>query len=63
MKMASIFRTASNAMGEIVVDLWSRAFDAISASSKNLRLACAQHAASVIRLAFGSGLYGVLKPE
>ena len=34
--------------GEIAAVLRLRAFEATSASSKNLRLACAQHAASVI---------------
>jgi hypothetical protein len=37
--MASNFCTASNAIGEIVLGLPLRAFDAMSASSKNLRRA------------------------
>jgi len=45
---ASNFCTAANAIGEIIVALLPRAFDATSASSKNLRRACAQHAASTI---------------
>jgi hypothetical protein len=38
-KIASNFRTASNAIGEIVVGFPLRAFEAISASSNSLRLA------------------------
>jgi hypothetical protein len=45
---ASIFWTASKAIAEMAGDALPRAFEAMSASSKNLRLACAQHAASVI---------------
>src|SRR5712671_471034 len=41
MNTASIFCTASNAIGEITADVLPRAFEAMSASSKNLRLACA----------------------
>jgi hypothetical protein len=47
-KMASNFPTASKAIGEIVVGFPLRGFEAISASSNSLRLACAQHPASVI---------------
>jgi hypothetical protein len=38
------FCTASNAIGEITADVLLRAFEAMSASSKNLHLACAQRA-------------------
>ncbi|SEF12754.1 hypothetical protein SAMN05444161_8821 [Rhizobiales bacterium GAS191] len=55
MKIASIFRTASKAIGEMVVDFRLRAFAAMSASSNSLRLACAQHGASVIGPGFRSG--------
>jgi len=47
-KIASILRTASKAIGEITAEVFPRAFDAMSASSKNLRRACAQQPASVI---------------
>jgi hypothetical protein len=53
--MASIFRTASKAIGETVVGFCLRAFAAMSASSNSLRLACAQHPASVIGPGFRSG--------
>jgi len=55
MKMASNFPTASKAIGEIVIGFWLRAFEAMSASSNSLRLACAQHPASVIGPGFRSG--------
>jgi hypothetical protein len=55
MKMASNFLTASKAIGEIVVGFRLRAFEAMSASSNSLRLACAQHPASVIGPGFRSG--------
>ncbi len=54
MKMASIFRTASKAIGEIAAGFLSRAFAAMSASSNSLRLAWAQHPASVIGPGFRS---------
>jgi len=54
-KMASIFRTASKAIGEIVVGLRLRVFAAMSASAKSLRLACAQQPASVIGRGLRSG--------
>jgi hypothetical protein len=47
-KMLSNFPTASKAIGEIVVGLPLRAFDAMSASLNSLRRACAQPPASVI---------------
>ena len=47
-KIASNFCTASKAIGEIVLGLPLRAFDAMSASSNSLRRACAQQPASVI---------------
>jgi hypothetical protein len=62
MRMASILRTASKAIGEIVVGFPLRAFETMSASSNSLRLACAQHPASVITPGFRSGLYTVLNP-
>jgi hypothetical protein len=46
-KIASIRLTASKTMGRDYGRLWSRAFDAMSASSNSLRLSCAQQAASV----------------
>jgi hypothetical protein len=45
---ASNFCTAAKAIGDMMADVLPRAFEATSASSKNLRLACAQHGASVI---------------
>src|SRR5262245_37569172 len=48
MRMASILRTPSKAIGEIVVGFPLRAFETMSASSNSLRVACAQHPASVI---------------
>jgi hypothetical protein len=55
MKMASILRTVSKAIGEMA-DVLPRALAAISASSKNLRLACAQQPASVMGPGCRSGL-------
>ena len=43
-----MFLEVKNAIGEITAVVLPRAFEAMSASSKNLRLACAQHAASMI---------------
>jgi len=43
--MASNFCTASKAIGEIVLGLPLRAFEAMSASSNSLRRACAQQPA------------------
>ena len=46
---ASMRLTAANATGEIAAAFFPRrALAAISASSKNCRLACAQHSAAVI---------------
>ena len=49
-KIASIFLTASNAIGEMTTGFLPRAFDAMSASTKNFLRPCAQHAASVMGL-------------
>jgi len=54
-KMASNFCTASKAIGEMVVGLPLRAFEAMSTSSNSLRLACAQQPASVIGPPLRSG--------
>jgi hypothetical protein len=56
MNTASIFWTASKAIGEITGEVLPRAVDAMSASSENFRLAWAQHAASMIGPGFRSGL-------
>ena len=56
MKMASIFCTASKAIGEMTGENLLRAVEAMSASSKNLRRACAQQAASMIGPGIRSGL-------
>jgi hypothetical protein len=53
--MASNLCTASKAIGEIVVGFPLRAFEAMSASSNSLRLACAQQPASVISPPLRSG--------
>jgi hypothetical protein len=52
--VASNFCTASKAIGEIVLGLPLRAFEAMSASSNSLRRACAQQPASVIGPGFRS---------
>jgi len=54
-KIASIRFTASKASGETMIGFLPRAFAAMSARTKNLRRACAQHAASVIGPGVRSG--------
>ena len=54
-KMASMRLTASSAIGEIGAFLPRLALAAMSASSKNLRLAWLQHSASTIGPGFRSG--------
>jgi len=60
---ASMRWTAASAIGEIAVaDRPRRAFLAISASSKNCRLACAQQSAAVMGAGLRAASYRPLKP-